>query len=205
MQDTNLISQARRLKQQWCKQLRRWIIGCAAYVFVVGAVLAGCYLVWGSHDRALAGELQATENEVAEVAAEVDRLQQEVAKVKAALQASRAVGKHPDWSTVLVLLSRELGNEVVLKGCRLEPVGAGSRNGQVGLFDASKKPAVSTPLERRRYRLKLTGFGKSQTVVSQFVLRLEQFDLFEEVRLTKSNRQSFLNGQAVAFEIECSI
>ncbi len=205
MKNTNLISSARLLKKQYNKCLRRWAAGCAAYVFVVGAVLAGCYFVWGSHDRALAGELQAAESKVAEVAVEVDRLQQEVAKVKAALQASRAVGKHPDWSTLLVLLSRELGDKVVLKVCRLEPVGAGNHGGQIGLLDASKKPTVSTPLERRRYGLKLTGFGKSQTAVSQFVLRLEQFDLFEEVRLTKSNRRSFLNGQAVAFEIECSI
>jgi hypothetical protein len=60
-------------------------------------------------------------------------------------------------------------------------------------------------LAQRRYGLKLSGFGRTQTSVSQFVLRLERIGIFESVRLLNSYRQAFLNDQAIAFSLECRI
>jgi hypothetical protein len=54
-----------------------------------------------------------------------------------------------------------------------------------------------------RHRLLLTGFGKSQESVSRFVLRLEESGVFDAVRLISSCRQTFLQGDAVAFSVEC--
>mgnify|MGYP000049651221 CR=1 FL=1 len=62
---------------------------------------------------------------------------------------------------------------------------------------------LGTFLTGCRYTLVLNGFGRSQESVSRFVLRLEESGAFDLVRLVSSSRQTFLQGEAVAFGVEC--
>ena len=48
-----------------------------------------------------------------------------------------------------------------------------------------------------------TGCGQSQTAVSNFVLRLERTELFDQVKLIGTSRRPFLSGSAVEFQVEC--
>jgi len=66
--------------------------------------------------------------------------------------------------------------------------------------------AASTPGQSpRAFRLDLAGLAQSQSAVSQFVLRLEKARVFDEVRLVQTGRKPFLKGEAVAFQLECSL
>ena len=204
MINVNLVPDARLAKKRRRVRLRVWTALCLAYALVLVAMSAGGYVIWSGGDVALANELEAVGEQAKDYQFSIDTLQQELAEAEAALQASRAMGNQPDWSTLLVLLAQKLGDEIVLDGCKLSPLA--EQEDPSGAKTASPKlSAKDIPLGQRRYCLKLSGFGRTQTAVSQFVLRLEQIPLFEEVKLVKSNRQDFLSSEAVGFEIECSI
>ena len=65
--------------------------------------------------------------------------------------------------------------------------------------------AVSLAFGPRRHQLRVTGFGKTRHAVSEFTLRLEKTGLFGEVRCVHTERKPFLEGEAVAFAVECQL
>jgi hypothetical protein len=66
------------------------------------------------------------------------------------------------------------------------------------------KPAAASR-SAGRAGLRLSGLGRSQAAVAQFVLQLETTDLFEHVSLLQTTRQQYLGGEAVAFELDCPL
>jgi hypothetical protein len=50
----------------------------------------------------------------------------------------------------------------------------------------------------------MRGIARSAAGSSKFVTRLEQMQFFDEVKLLRTSRETFLNGEAVGFEIECT-
>ena len=105
------------------------------------------------------------------------------------------MGEQPDWSLLLALLSRTLGDQAVLRSVGLEYAPEA--------FEETAPSAPEAPNEPPPVTLELSGLGQTQYVVSRFVLRLEQTPLFESVRLIDTRREPFLAGHAVAFRIEC--
>src|SRR5260370_38207947 len=53
--------------------------------------------------------------------------------------------------------------------------------------------------------VRIQGYGRSQAVVAQFILRLEQTGLFDDVVLVKTNREPFLDDHAMSFQVECQL
>jgi Tfp pilus assembly protein PilN len=52
--------------------------------------------------------------------------------------------------------------------------------------------------------LYVSGYARSQAAVSQFVLRLDELDVFERVDLLKSGREAMFDGDAIGFQVQCS-
>ena len=130
----------------------------------------------------------------------VDALRGRIGRAEARLTSGRAVGEQPDWSLLLAMLSSALGDETVLRSIRLQAPpeaapGAAGSSGKPGRADAAR---TLQPIS-----LEVTGLGRTQQVVSEFVLRLEHTPLFETVRLVDTRREPFLNDHAVVFRIEC--
>jgi len=88
--------------------------------------------------------------------------------------------------------------QIVLASCELEPVRgvAPALNAAAGQSLAATQPT---------YTLFLTGMGRSQGSISQYVLRLEQTGLFDRVTLIESKRTPFGEGEAVSFRIGCTM
>ncbi len=147
-------------------------------------------MIWGGEHKTLDEGINATTERIKGSSNAIQRLSRELANAQWKLESCRAVGKQPDWSIPLAMVAGKLGEEVVLERCQLEP--REDADGQ-GDDDAGSG----------RYVFRISGLGKSQTAVSQFVLRLEKSELFNHVRLIKTNRQPFLNGKAVQFQLEC--
>lgn len=217
MVSVNLIPRDRLTRKRRRARLRMWIALCSAYALILTAGLSLACMVWGSDDAALGGELQAVVGEVEDSQRSIDELRGWLSEAQAALDASDAMANHPDWSALLIILARQLGDDVVLDNClltpsRLDRSGGASRRipSPRGPRDEARAASPGSPPRdaasgKQRYELKLRGFGRTQNAVSQFVLRLERIELFHEVRLIKCNRQPFLDGHAVAFEVECSM
>ena len=107
------------------------------------------------------------------------------------------MGDRPDWSVVLALLARNLDDDLVLKRCKLEPE-------VVRKAAASPQHAAGAQAdEPKRFSLEIAGLGRSQKAISHFVLRLERTNLFQKVTLVKTNREPFVTGRAMAFQIRC--
>ncbi len=204
MSPVNLIPRKRLLRKRRGTHLRLWMVLSVCYVALVASALSVSYLMWSVNDAALASELQTTVQKAKDLTDSINNMEVELGEVQAELETSKAMRNHPDWSALLVLLANQLGDEVVLDDFQLKPLPPEVSGSEVPAVpgEGSRK---TTPLEQQRYELTLGGFGKTQGAVSQFVLRLERTELFHQVKLTKSSRERFLTGEAVAFRVECSI
>ena len=201
MINVNLIPSGRLAAKQRHARLRVWVALCCGYAVILSAGVGICYAMWARHDTGLSDKIESTARQISESDRAIRKYRRELPQVQAALEASEAMGNQPDWSKLLVLLAEELGEQVVLNECKLSLLDGDVSGGP----QTSASYLKEVPLGQRRYKLSISGFGQTQTGVSRFVLRLEHIELFDEVRLMKSDRQPFLTGEAVAFNIECSI
>jgi hypothetical protein len=203
MDDVNLIPAGRLARKRCRRRLRLWATICGTYALLLASGSLAARLVYPVENHRLTEQLASAAQELEKGNDKMLRLRGELADATAALETIRALREQPDWSRLLVGVSHELGEEVVLSRCQLLTAG-----GDAPIFsDKWRELLASRPLPamltERSYKLVLGGFGRTQESVSQFVLRLESGGAFEVVRLVNSCRQKFLDGQAVAFSIEC--
>ncbi len=193
----NLIPAARRQAKQRQVRVRWWLTGCVVYAALWMAAFVAAQAVVRSEDRALRGEFVEGSAMVQKAESTVDALRGRIGRAEARLASGRAVGEQPDWSLLLAMLSSALGDETVLRSIRLQapPEAAPGAPGGPSRSDTAQTLQPIT--------LDLTGLGRTQQVVSEFVLRLEHTPLFEMVRLVDTRREPFLNNHAVVFRIEC--
>jgi len=188
----NLIPESRQLARQRRVRCRAWIawaLGYSAIVLVACLVFTGL----GSHeDPAVIGEdLAVLEAELSQVQQEQSQLKPQLAEQRLILASGRSITDQPDWSMLLSYIADKLlGDTVILSGCSLGPAPGSER------ADGPPDSGV---------RVTLSGYAKTTPAVSQFVLRLEGSGLFDRVTLTRTNREPFMNGQAIAFEAHCLI
>jgi Tfp pilus assembly protein PilN len=204
MGDINLIPADRLTKKRYRARLHLWTLVCGVYLICLAALVLSGRFFCGAANDPIKKEIESTAERIERYSSTIQELQTKLAKATAELEASKAISCQPDWSKLLVLLSGELGEEVVLRNCQIVMLNNGRnvKNNLRELFSSSDPAAL---LAERRYKLDLSGYGRTQTAVSQFVLRLERMRIFDSVRLINSNREAFLSNEAVAFSIECSI
>jgi hypothetical protein len=192
VQSRNFIPSHRLEAAQRHRRLHAWIGAAAIYAAALVAVYIGCACVWGVDAKALARRRQATANRVEQIRGQIQKAQADLTQARRTLAANEAVGGHPDWSLLLILLAQNMNERVVLRQCRLTPGGVEDDTA------AESRPTGA-------WRLEMSGFGREVTAVSQFALALEKTGLFEEVRLLKTVRQPFMAQQATHFEIQCAL
>lgn len=184
----NLIPQARIDAARRRSRLCAWSAGCAAYAVAAVAVWSVTRVVDEGADASLAQDM-------ARIQEQTDRDRQAAAQLKprltqamATLAASRSVGNQPDWSLLLALLAEGLGDEAVLSVVRLDQAAA---------------PNSAAP--QRSYTLHVEGLGRSHATVLEYVRQLEETGLFQSVTLIETRQESFLDGTAVAFSVDCAL
>ena len=196
----NLIPVPRRRAAACRARLRRWLAGCVSFGAALLLVCMACHAVWGREGRALAGEIEGAELRIRKSNQTILSVCRELASCQWRLASCRAVGKQPDWSVLLAMLSTRLGDDIVLERCRLRGLKASDGGARAPSPDA---PADDEADARKQFIFEISGFGRSQLAVSRFILSLERMRLFDRVRLIKTNRQPFLQGKAVGFKLEC--
>ena len=190
----NLVPSARREAQVRSARIRFWFLTCAVYGFGWLGVLLLVGATALNDDTGLRDELRQVNGLVAESESELVALRSELARSRAELTTSRIIGKQPDWSALLALLSTTLGDRIVLRNCKLTTL----HKSPSARESVSRVARGSTTIQ-----LQLGGFGLAQQAVSEFVLRLEETSLFRQVKLLDTRREPFLDGDAIAFHVEC--
>jgi len=205
MGDVNLIPAARIEKRRRKARIRLWTAICGTYVILLGGLTLSAYAFWRDTDDSVVEQLALTEQRIETYNATISQFQQKLAKAQAELKAGELIGNQPDWTKLLVLVGDELEDQVVLDTCQLATVNEDRQNVTNNLQESLSSAPPSVQGAEQQYELELSGFGRTQTSVSQFVLRLEQMQMFDKVELVNSRRQAFLSNKAVAFSIKCSM
>ncbi len=212
MNGVNFIPMQRRALAGRRARLRAWAIGVGAYAFVAAVGYAVSATVAVGDDETVVARLQELPGEIDKTRRAIASVQAQTADEQAKLDAARAVTEQPDWSVVLSLLAQSLGDEIVLTSCQLDTQ-AESRDDE---FAPSPSPVRGTaPRGRQRMQqqeesqkrvaLQITGLGRTQSSVSQFVLRLEQVGLFERVTILKTGRAMLGDQEVIGFRVEATI
>lgn len=203
MADVNLIPAARLARRRRNTRLYIWAAILGAYGMCLIASSATLQALRVSEDRSLNGQRANLARQVEQDNQELLEIRKELADARVARETTRAIRHQPDWSRLFLGLSERLGDEIVLSQCRLATLTADNRIVGEQWTESMPVRPLGEMLKECRHTLQLSGFGKSQESVSQFVLRLEGTGLFKSVRLTSSCRQTFLEREAVAFSVEC--
>ncbi|HZL38511.1 MAG TPA: PilN domain-containing protein [Tepidisphaeraceae bacterium] len=185
----------RRLHTRWCAA------GCAVYAAAALAGAVACQLSWGGARPALAAQIHAADEQVSRAKARAAVTHAHLAAAHTAMDADRQIAEQPDWSHLLGVLARQSGDQIVFNSCAVGP------NLQADASPAAVPPAAKTPgsgASRTALALTVSGFGRSQLAISQFVLRLEKTGLFARVAV-QTHRETYLGGEAVSFQLICSL
>ncbi len=208
MNGVNFIPRARRELAERRSRLRAWTIGSAAYALLGAVVFAASGTAAVVEDPAVAQQLAQLPGEIDTSRRALRNVQAQLAEAHAKLDAARAVAEQPDWSVLLGLLAQSLGEEIVLTSCKLDSDAlAGERPVPAQRAGAGTKASEPQPprLTAARYTVLLSGLGRTQSSVSQFVLRLEGLGLFERVTILKTNREMFGEHESIGFRLEATI
>ena len=189
----NLIPMQRRQARRLRGHARRCALLTGAFVVAVLAAAISFRAIWGGDDSTIDHQLATSNSEVERAGAEFHELDQRLCQYRATQAAIETLRAQPDWSLLLALVGRQTGSEVALRSCSVRPQQASG---------PTVKGAAVTPTG---LELCLSGIGKSDIAVSQFVLRLEQTKLFSKVKLIDSTRQPFQSQQVFSFRIECPL
>ena len=101
-------------------------------------------------------------------------------------------------------LSRMLARGNVLSSVLL-PLDAGRHLVRLSREQRITAETVAAIFKGQQYVLTSAGFGRLQSEVSQFAVRLEQSGLFDGVNMTHQRREHFREDSAIAFHVECRI
>ena len=202
MISVNLIPMHRRQQRRLRARRAGWIIAASAYA----VLLTGTYGIWRyawSDDSDLGSRIAKLQDGIDETNRNIERVGFSLNETRVSLIIEQSVNGQPDWSMLLAMLADLRGDDIVLKNCLVDAASETIRERApepaVGVIAA---PQVAGP---ERAVVRLQGYGRSQAVVAQFVLRLEQAGLFDDVSLVKTNREPFMDDHAMSFQVDCQI
>ena len=195
----NLVPAYRAARARRGRRRRAWIAACSAYTLALAGVCGVADLAAGHDLPALRAELERVSGESADWTNRHAQTRAALAQASSRLRAARAVTDHPHWHLLLKALAPALGEDVVLRGARIDTSDTAQSGAPVVLTSGSAaKPA-------RTYTVELRGFARSQPAVTQLPLKLEAMKLFDEVKLVRAQREPFLSADAVAFHVRCTL
>ena len=198
MNSVNLISGKRLALRRRRLVNRRWGWVCAILIGVWVTAGLAIRSMWMPGSNVIE-ELAQSGSQIEQLAIDLTRQAAQLKQIRAELAAGRAITTRSDWSVVLAVVSRCAGDGLVLRKCQLSPVW--DRNASPGLRSVgnSLHKDELEPVMASQWILQLAGVGKTLEDVSQFVLRLEQTNLFDRVQVVDSGQEVFLGEPATSF------
>lgn len=127
--------------------------------------------------------------------------------VQRELAVSERIRSNPEWSRLISLLGRYVGDGAVVESCRLTEAAmpAASRTTTPPTSTPGALPAKKDQPAHPGYILSLSGAAKDQDRVSAIVLAMEESGLFTQTTLVHMRRRSLLRGEAIGFEIRAEL
>lgn len=208
MNRTNLIPPRRRRAKARQARLCAWGVGIGTYAALLSAatllLVSG---VVGSGGMLRPTAAAAREKAAAQAAAQAQKelvlLRDSIARSQQSALSAEAVTDSPDWSRLLAVVAHSLGSDVVLDQCNC--VAAASDPAARTTPPTAANAFANAASGPRQMVLRLSGLGRSQGAVADFVLRLEGLGLFQQVQLLQTSRMITTDGQVVSFKLDCPL
>lgn len=209
MIEINLCPEYRKQRRRQQQHFHKVIGAVCCYLSILGVVYACFALMGGSDERIVQRQLESARKEYAEVEAKVKTLVPALRENQMTLDASRAVSVHPNWGTLLRLLTAEMKGKVALRGVEV--------SGQQRKSDKQKQSIrraeipVSTVNSQQpedsaqSYEINMSGYALTQQNVTDYVLQLERLMLFSRVILVETKRQTLGTGEVFSFILRCTV
>ncbi len=205
----NLLPPGRRQELRLHRRLHVWMMVGAAYgIATVGACItlaAGEPVV----DRRETTELTVLTRETDAFKEETSQHKKDIAAENRRKQGADLVKDHPDWSILLELLAQTRGKEVVLDGVDVKPVEvvpvAKSETPPASNDSKAEAKPAGKPAHPSAYDVRLTGFAKTQTAVTDFADRLQKSGVFDLVTLERSSARTSGNLAVIDYTILCHL
>lgn len=207
----NFVPAPRRISRQRQSRIKLWIAITCAYSVVLAVVFAVFQSMAGSAVENVDQELGQVSSDIQSTNQNISEVLPSLTESRLTLQASRAVGNQPDWSVLMALVASRLNERVVLSHCSLTPQRTGTDSSSPTAVRIGRGPAAKTQGAANQnsgpdfFNLDVRGLARTQAALSTFVLELEQAGLFAKVVLQDAQRVEFAKGEAIQFQIVCTL
>jgi len=220
MNSVNLIPAPRLTTQKRRAHLRRCAAICCAWAVASALAAGAAHAMWRPvEDSQFEERLAAVSDDIERTDRAIAGARIQLAAAQSTLRANEAIASQPDWSILLAVLARGIGDDVVLRSCHVHPAGgvAGRRpeaRRPVAVTPAAPQPAAgpsgapAAPVaaeEVAPFVLEANGIARTLASAHRFVRDLEKTGLFARVSLLDTTREPFLTEGAIAFRLECSL
>lgn len=200
----NLLPPGRRSALRIRRRTQVWTLIAAGYGI---ATLGACITLAAGEpvvDRGEAKELATLTRAADQFRTLTEHNKKSITQERVKLVAKRLVADHPDWSILLDLLAATRGAEVVVEGVEVSPAPP------LGSDDPGKKrppqAAGAAHVERSSiFDIKLTGFARTQSAVTDFADRLQREGVFDSVTLSRSSARAMGESSVIDFILQCRI
>ncbi len=182
-------------------QVRRRARAWGSWLSIYGAFLlcaCGVYATGGDTFPSGQPDVEQVRARAESLSAELADLRKAIAATRAEQQSVLAAQNHPDWSRLLNLVAVQRGEDVVLTGLEMRPSARKSTA-------RSAAPAGKPDAVPGQYTIGVTGIGRSQRSVSDFVARLEGLGLFQSVSINQTGRALVEGAEMVDFSVTCEL
>lgn len=206
MTNINLVPARWREKAARSRQKRRWIGATFVYALALCGVAAVAIAAADSDGTSLAADIAKTKQQIEQLDHAIIALKPALAEAQTKLSVARSIADQPDWSLLLAVLSDATKGDIALVRCQLSRSDGAAETPAPAVKNAAAAP-TTRPAAPPAMKLALHGLGRTQTSVTDFVLRLEQTALFDRVTLKHVSKESTEGGgpERCGFEIECSL
>lgn len=187
------------------RMLRRWFKGLSLYSVVLIGLAS---MLWGSDNKRvelqeaseiLESKSQSRKRELADASNRASLLRKQ-------LRAAEAVAKHPNWGSVLALIASKASGHAVLSGLTLNVSDVAKVPESAVKASKQKTDGAKEPASLRAATIVLNGQAQGLADVTDYVLILEDLNVFDSVRVKDaSNSSNSGNGGTTRFEIVCKI
>ena len=205
MIDINLISTNRLRARKQRAQMKRWFVICLTYSVVL-LVSCGVYrVIWNLTTPDVEAELLDLHAQTQSIQETIDQIQARLVESNLSLEANRELKEHPDWSLLLRFLASMLGDDLFLRECDIQMLSPSTVQAVQAVGQDRSIQQADDPASQSAVRLSVRGMGRSLEAVSQFALRIEQTQLFTQVKLVDTRSEPYLKDKVIAFRVECTL
>jgi Tfp pilus assembly protein PilN len=194
MMTINLLPNRRQVRLQQRRRMRTWGIGVGVYTGVLGAVFAGAYMIRPPGPETINRQLASAELQIQDSVRVIATLQAEMKDTERTLTTMQRIGPKPDWSVALAEFGATAGEDIVIGDITMRQRKRSASAGGSRIDEPSD--AVT---------LRVSGYGRNQRAVTDFLMALNQSGLIDSTKLLKSEREPLFGGYAAAFIVECDI